>query len=109
MQINRSRRGKVGWSADPDTLVLDDLDGVFRDLLLKYPKQRFYILRPDRYDPPAVQCSVRGMRHPFGPARARRQSGRARPVMGDLRGQTQLVRRRIQKVHLLSAPSRCAT
>ncbi|HWK66314.1 MAG TPA: bifunctional 3-(3-hydroxy-phenyl)propionate/3-hydroxycinnamic acid hydroxylase [Rhizobiaceae bacterium] len=49
VQINRSRRGKAGWEADPDTLVLDDLDGVFRDMLLKSPKQRFYILRPDRY------------------------------------------------------------
>jgi len=49
VQINRSRRGKVGWSAHPDTLVLDDLDGVFRDMLLKAPKQKFYILRPDRY------------------------------------------------------------
>jgi 3-(3-hydroxy-phenyl)propionate hydroxylase len=49
VQINRSRRGKAGWSADPDTLVLDDLDGVFRDMLLKSPNERFFILRPDRY------------------------------------------------------------
>jgi 3-(3-hydroxy-phenyl)propionate hydroxylase len=49
VQINRSRRGKAGWSADPDTLILDDLDGVFRDMLLKAPTQRFFILRPDRY------------------------------------------------------------
>lgn len=49
VQINRSKRGTVGWSADERTLVLDDLDGVFRDMLLKSPKQKFFILRPDRY------------------------------------------------------------
>ncbi|HWL55595.1 MAG TPA: bifunctional 3-(3-hydroxy-phenyl)propionate/3-hydroxycinnamic acid hydroxylase [Paracoccus sp. (in: a-proteobacteria)] len=49
VQVNRSRRGTAGWQASPDTLVIDDLDGVFRDMLLKAPKQRFFILRPDRY------------------------------------------------------------
>jgi len=49
VQINRSRRGKAGWSADPSTIQLDDLDGQFRDMLLKSPKQQFFILRPDRY------------------------------------------------------------
>lgn len=74
VQINRSRRGKVGWSADPDTLVLDDLDGVFRDLLLKYPKQRFYILRPDRYvfavcDRHELSASVKRLRAQLGEPR----------------------------------------
>lgn len=49
VQVNRSKRGAAGWSADADTVVLDDLDGTFRDMLLKAPKQRFVILRPDRY------------------------------------------------------------
>lgn len=49
VQINRSRRGTAGWSVDARTTVLDDLDGQFRDMLLKAPKQQFFILRPDRY------------------------------------------------------------
>ncbi len=71
VQINRSRRGRVGWSADPRTLVLDDLDGYFRDMLLKAPNERFIILRPDRYvfavcDAPELAKSIRNLRAQLG-------------------------------------------
>lgn len=71
VQINRSRRGKAGWSTDPDTMVLDDLDGVFRDMLLKAPTQHFIILRPDRYvfavcDRHELAPSLRRLRQQLG-------------------------------------------
>src|SRR5690606_32299870 len=79
VQINRSRRGMAGWSADPDTLVLDDLDGVFRDMLLKSPNERFFILRPDRYvfavcDRNELSASLGRLRQQLGQPQARSYS-----------------------------------
>ena len=50
VQVNKSRRGTHGVAPiDPDTLVLDDLDGSFRDWLSANPSQELIVLRPDRY------------------------------------------------------------
>lgn len=75
VQINRSRRGKAGWSAHERTLVLDDLDGVFRDMLLKAPKQKFFVLRPDRYvfavcEGHELGATIERLKHQLGAASA---------------------------------------
>ena len=44
---------------DPDTLVLDDVDGAFRDWLSAGPSQELIVLRPDRYV--AAVCSRDGL------------------------------------------------
>lgn len=70
VQINRSRRGG-SWTVTPGTVVLDDLDGYFRDMLLKAPQERFFVLRPDRYvfaaaDGHDLERAVTGLRNQLG-------------------------------------------
>ncbi len=56
VQVNKSRRGRAGLpSADAQTLVLDDVDGAFRDWLMASPSEECIVLRPDRYV--AAVCS----------------------------------------------------
>ena len=50
MQVNKSRSG--GRFAPPTgegTLLLDDVDGKFRDWSLDRPQEQIIVLRPDRY------------------------------------------------------------
>ncbi|NQV81272.1 MAG: bifunctional 3-(3-hydroxy-phenyl)propionate/3-hydroxycinnamic acid hydroxylase [Alphaproteobacteria bacterium] len=49
VMVNRSRRGPDLYSAHPDTLVLDDVAGAFRDWKLARPDEEIIVLRPDRY------------------------------------------------------------
>jgi 3-(3-hydroxy-phenyl)propionate hydroxylase len=58
-------------AADDDTLVLHDVLGGFRDLVLARPKERAFILRPDRYV--AAAGSVRDLD---------RLSAQLRPLLG---------------------------
>lgn len=60
VQVNKSRRGTQGVApTDPDTLLLDDVDGAFRDWLSASPSQELIVLRPDRYV--AAVCSRDGL------------------------------------------------
>ena len=50
VQVNKSRSG--GRFAPPTsegTLLLDDVDGKFRDWSLDRPQEQIIVLRPDRY------------------------------------------------------------
>ncbi len=49
VRINRSRSAPQRWESHPDTIVLEDLDGEFRDWRLRSPKLDVIVLRPDRY------------------------------------------------------------
>lgn len=49
VRINRSRAGKHLRTGSPDTLVLDDVAGGFRDWVSGRPDRQILVLRPDRY------------------------------------------------------------
>lgn len=54
VQVNRSRAGRDA-AGDARTLVLDDVEGAFRDWQLEHPRDEVIVLRPDRYV--AATCS----------------------------------------------------
>ncbi|MGE0799554.1 MAG: bifunctional 3-(3-hydroxy-phenyl)propionate/3-hydroxycinnamic acid hydroxylase [Lautropia sp.] len=54
VQINKSRLGR-DLDGDGRTLVLDDVEGAFRDWTLEHPRDEVIVLRPDRYV--AATCS----------------------------------------------------
>jgi 3-(3-hydroxy-phenyl)propionate hydroxylase len=49
VRINKSRSAPECWQSHPATIVLDDLDGAFRDWRLQSPQWDVIMLRPDRY------------------------------------------------------------
>jgi 3-(3-hydroxy-phenyl)propionate hydroxylase len=49
IRVNRSRAPYDWWQAEEGTLVLDDVDGAFRDWLLERPEAQVIVMRPDRY------------------------------------------------------------
>lgn len=49
VRINKSRSAPERWEGHPDTVVLEDLDGEFRDWRLRSPSLDVIVLRPDRY------------------------------------------------------------
>ncbi len=50
VQVNRSRAGRhLSARTDPDTIVLDDIEGRFRDWLDDNAPDDVIVLRPDRY------------------------------------------------------------
>lgn len=49
VQVNRSKRQPGLYEVDPETLVLDDVTGAFRNLKLSRPGDEIIILRPDKY------------------------------------------------------------
>lgn len=60
VQVNKSRSG--GRHAPPTgegTLLLDDVDGKFRDWSMDRPRERFIVLRPDRYV--GAVCDLNGL------------------------------------------------
>ncbi len=56
VQVVKSRRGTRGLAPSlPGTVVLDDVDGAFRDWLSSNPSREVIVLRPDRYVAAACQ------------------------------------------------------
>ncbi len=49
VMIAKSRSAPQAYRASPDTLVLDDVTGAFRDFGMARKQDEFIILRPDRY------------------------------------------------------------
>ena len=66
-----SRRKRPGRPADDWSAVVEDVDGAFRDWLLKRPADNVIVLRPDRYV--AAVCSLGGLE---------RVTGRLRQILG---------------------------
>jgi 3-(3-hydroxy-phenyl)propionate hydroxylase len=66
-----SRRKRPGRPADDWSVVVEDVDGAFRDWLLKRPADNVIVLRPDRYL--AAVCSLGDLE---------RVTGRLRQALG---------------------------
>ncbi len=49
VRINKSRSAPQHWESHSATVVLEDLDGAFRDWRLKSPRADVIVMRPDRY------------------------------------------------------------
>jgi 3-(3-hydroxy-phenyl)propionate hydroxylase len=66
-----SRRKRPGRPADDWSVVVEDVDGAFRDWLLRRPADNVIVLRPDRYV--AAICPLGGLE---------RVTGRLRQILG---------------------------
>jgi 3-(3-hydroxy-phenyl)propionate hydroxylase len=55
------RRKRPGRPGDDWSAIVEDVDGAFRDWLLKRPADNVIVLRPDRYV--AAVCSLDGLEH----------------------------------------------